>query len=453
MILFSHNYMAMDLFIRLFETLEGSGIKYCVLHGYETLPEMAPSDVDIAIDPGKEQTLDSIIYHLAAEIGSVVTQKLYYDIPFCYYYILCGSSDPKTDIAQLDFLIDHIGINRYFFTSEELIKNRKRFRNFYVPETSTEALYLLLKKVVKAKFYREHQIKLRALYMADPSGIEDKLIYYFGEDNLSLAKKIILGDQEAEQADISHLKRTFQRRNIGLVRKALALYWLTKRLLYRIKNPTGMLVIILSPDGGGKTSVARGVLETLRKSFRRTRYIYWRPGLLPEIRDLIKLRFRKTDVRTNPNPHGNRKRGRFSSYIRFIYYSLDFLLGYLKIRFLKTITTLVVMDRYYYDFLVDKKRYGFNIPDWLPRLMLKHIPKPDLTIYLDNEPEELHKRKNELPIEELTRQIEKFRELVSEMPNAYTVNTRKPLEEVIRETAEIIVKVKAENLKRLLRMA
>lgn len=435
---------------RLFESLENHDVPYCVLHGYETLPEHAPSDVDIAIDPKKEKELDTIIYRLAAETGSVVTQKLYYDVPRCYYYVICHASNNQIDIVQLDFLIDDIGINRYFFTSLELIKNRRRFRTFYIPEVSIEFLYLFLKKIIKAKFYKEHQTVLRQLYLANPYDIENKLIFYFAQRNLPLIKKIILESEEAKREDIRHLRRSFQKRNISVLKKIQGMFWLAKRIMSRIVHPTGMSVVILSPDGGGKTSVAKGILQVLKQSFRRTRYLYWRPGILPEIRDLMRLRFRKVDERTNPNPHGKEERGRLISYVRFFYYTFDFLLGYLKIRFLKTITTLVVMDRYYYDFMVDKKRYGFNIPDWLPKIIFKIIPKPDLVIYLDNEPEEFYARKKELPLPEIRRQIKQFRELVSKIPNSYTVNTKKPLNYVIQETAEIVIKTKAENLKRLL---
>ena len=45
----------------LFHTIESMDIGYCVLHGYETLPDTTVSDVDIAIDPSQKDALDSII--------------------------------------------------------------------------------------------------------------------------------------------------------------------------------------------------------------------------------------------------------------------------------------------------------------------------------------------------------------------------------------------------------
>jgi len=435
---------------RLFENLETHDISYCVLHGYEKLPESVPSDVDIAIDPAKEKNLDILIYNLAAETDSFVTQKIYYDVPRCYYYVICHASDNKIDIVQLDFLIDHVGINRYFFTSEELIKDRRKFKMFYIPKTSTETIYLLLKKVMKGQFLKDHQMRLQHLYFANPSDNEKNFNYYFGKHNLKLIKNLILKYEGTRKEDLLQLRQSFKKRNINISKKIQGIAWQIKRVLYRIINPTGMFVVILSPDGGGKTSVANGVLQTLRQSFRRTLYLYWRPTILPEIGDLIRFRLRKKRKKQNPEPHKNKNRGYLSSYLRFFYYSLDFLIGYIKIRILKTITTLIVMDRYYYDFLVDRKRYGFNLPDKLPAIISRIIPKPDLIIYLDNNPEAIYKRKNELTLTELERQVNKFRNIIKDMPNAYTVDTNKRLDDVIHETAALIIKVKADNLKRQL---
>jgi len=103
-------------------------------------------------------------------------------------------------------------------------------------------------------------------------------------------------------------------------------------------------------------------------------------------------------------------------------------------------------------FLLIKKRYGFKIPDWLPKLFLKIIPKPDLVIYLDNDPENIYVRKQELPLLELKRQVENFRELIKELPHGYTINTNKPLEEVIHESSKCIIKTKAQKLNGQLNM-
>jgi len=214
----------------------------------------------------------------------------------------------------------------------------------------------------------------------------------------------------------------------------------------RVRNRSGLLAVFLSPDGGGKTSVARAVLERLATNFDKTKYLYWRPRVLPEIRDLVRLRFRPKEARTNFDPHGRKDQGRMVSYFRFFYYTLDFVLGFLKLGYLKYVGTLIVMDRYYYDFLIDRKRYGFNMSDRLPKLLVKIIPKPDLVIYLNNDARNLHSRKQELTLKELERQIEMFRRLITKLPNSYTINTDKSLPAVVDEICALIRKKKTEEL-------
>lgn len=213
----------------------------------------------------------------------------------------------------------------------------------------------------------------------------------------------------------------------------------------RIRRKTGLFVVFLSPDGGGKTSVARAVLQRLATNFEKTKYLYWRPGVLPEIRDLVRLRFRPKEARTNFEPHGRKDQGRMVSYFRFFYYTFDLILGYFKLGYLKYVGTLIVMDRYYYDFLIDRKRYGFNISDRLPKLILKIIPKPDIVFYLDNSSRNLHSRKQELTLNELERQIQMFRRLITKLPHSYTINTDKSLPAVVDEVCALIIRRRTEG--------
>ena len=82
---------------------------------------------------------------------------------------------------------------------------------------------------------------------------------------------------------------------------------------------------------------------------------------------------------------------------------------------------------------------------------MKAIPKPEIVVYLHNSPENLYARKQELSIEELTRQVRKFQEILPELPNAYKVETDKSLEEVVHEVTSIILDFMAQRVKKRLR--
>lgn len=250
-----------------------------------------------------------------SETGFIVTQKLYYDVPHCDYYVLCHALTNNLVIVQLDFLIDHLGVNRYFFKTEELLTGRKRYKNIYVPETSTEFIYLLLKKFIKGKFYQEHQIRLKELYLSDPKKIEEKILRYFGRENLPIIRNIIMGNEQISKKSILSVRRYFLKKYLSPLKRLQKIFWLTKRVVSSFKNPTGMFVVVLSPDGGGKTSVSKGILQCLQLSFRRTKYLYWRPGILPEIRDLLKLRFKRQEGRKDKSRSAWTRRERHYHFI------------------------------------------------------------------------------------------------------------------------------------------
>jgi len=434
-----------------FAYFEKSFVPYCILHSYETLPEHASSDIDIAVDLEQKQNLDALIIRTASETGFIIVQKLYYDVPACFYYVLAGNNAEGTSVVQLDFLIDSIGINRYLLTSSELLAERAKYKNFYIPSHGMQAVYLLIKKTIKNKFLEKHFYKLKELYIQKPLEVSNTIDKYLSS---KIRKEVIAaidgksGDELAVLVpDInSVIKKKYVSKNI------LKFLWEIKRILFRFLNPTGLLVVVLSPDGGGKSSMCKSILEKLLGLFRKTNYFHWRPGVLPQIRTL----FGKSKLESEfvfSNPHSPKKRSKITSFFRWLYYTLDYFIGYyLKIFPMKIKTTAIVMDRYYYDIIVDPIRYGFNLPQWLLKLPLKIIPKPDLTIYLDNEPEELYKRKQELPVEELRRQVNAWRKFIPSLPNARIVTTDKPLEDVVNEVTRLVLERRAELTRKMLKV-
>ena len=44
----------------LFSALEDAGIQYCVLHGWDGLPEVLPSDLDLAVHPKDRDKLPAV---------------------------------------------------------------------------------------------------------------------------------------------------------------------------------------------------------------------------------------------------------------------------------------------------------------------------------------------------------------------------------------------------------
>lgn len=207
----------------------------------------------------------------------------------------------------------------------------------------------------------------------------------------------------------------------------------------------GMMIVLLGPDGSGKTTIKSSLEESLNTIFTSINHFYFRPELLPFPGVLVGLR---EDIRTgaNPNPHGHKRENPIKSIIRFVYYLVDFILGYwIKIHPLKKRGCLIIFDRYYYDYFVDLFRYNMSIPSWFPRFFLPLIPSPDMTFYLHASVETLYRRKQEIPLTELNRQINVLDELVKSLPNAYKVSTERTIKEITEEIIDIIKNARSSN--------
>ena len=91
------------------------------------------------------------------------------------------------------------------------------------------------------------------------------------------------------------------------------------------------------------------------------------------------------------------------------------------------------------------KRYRYSLPKWLPKAFSWSIPKPDIIFILDGTPEILYKRKKELPLDEISRQITEYRKIAQRYPNTVIINVDNPLNEVVKDVTHQILLRKAQR--------
>jgi thymidylate kinase len=99
----------------------------------------------------------------------------------------------------------------------------------------------------------------------------------------------------------------------------------------------------------------------------------------------------------------------------------------------------LIFDRYFYDLLVDPKRFRYRGPSWLIRCIGRAIPKPDLVILLNTSPGVLQARKQELSYEESERQQEAFLRLVRNLPNGRIIDADQTVEKVLSHANQILL--------------
>ncbi len=437
----------------LFDQFASESVRYCVLHSYESLPAYAPSDVDMAVVSDDLEKAERLVFDVSKSLGFKVIQKLYYDIPRCYFYVVFfRDEDGRPGFVQLDFLNDDYGIGRYILKTEVLIEGRRQYKNFFIPSVPVEACYLLIKKVVKGKFSPEHEVKLRELFEKGGSAVAGMMTCYFGEDCTDDIKKLIHGTDPSEQTNIIGRLReslSLRHRTLKPHLRVLGMLWFAKRSLGRILSPTGLITIFISPDGGGKSTVVDLLLQRLRYGFRNVKKMHWRPSLLPPPRKVLTPTKWKEPEAPNYDPHGLPPKGMFNSTARFFYYFCDYMLGYFPKAFWPKIRThLVIFERYYYDFLVDTKRFRLNVPPWLPSLFLAFVPKGDMLFVLSGPSRVLYERKQEIPPEEIERQLRSIDCLTLRLQNVCRISVDQPVDKEVSRIEDVIVDILEKRLEK-----
>jgi thymidylate kinase len=194
--------------------------------------------------------------------------------------------------------------------------------------------------------------------------------------------------------------------------------------------PKGLFLVVLGPDGVGKTTTIAHLRLELEKLFGSCVSRRWRPGLIRTV----------SPDTGNRIPHAKVPRGPIASTLSLLGLALDFSVGYLIcIRPSMVRSEAVIFDRYFHDILIDPKRYRYAGPMWLPRILHRLIPpRNPVFVILDADEATILSRKQELPLPELKRQRSAYRAFATRRPRSMVVRTDKPMSGIVSEIVENI---------------
>jgi thymidylate kinase len=428
-------------FLRLlFRLLDEHEIRYCVLHSWEGLLDDLPTDLDLAVHPRDRARLPLVFQGLAAA-GYHPAQCLNYFAKADYFVFLWLKGIELRSLA-LDIIFEHRRSGLISLLGEELVASRIRHRDFWVASPQVEFTYLLAKRTWKgaASPRQARPLKLLAELLGP-------------EQAAKLAGKIFLGGLKRRVVDacvdgsIDELlgRISAQPWLTGLLRHPLGLirFLLGEglRIVRRWFQPTGLFLVVLGPDGAGKSTMVGRLTEALGPCFRRQRIFHWRPMVIAP---------QKETGMPATDPHDELPRGALGSIVALFAIFLDYWLGFaFVLRPFLARSGLIVFDRYYHDLLVDPIRYRYGGPMWLAKFLGRLIPPPDLLfLVLDAGDEVILSRKREVPPEELRRQREGYRQFTLGAARAALVNTDRGIEPTLGEATQFIVEFLTERFQR-----
>lgn len=402
----------------LFEVLQQTGIRYCVLHGWHQLPETIGTDLDMVIDPAHTQKL-SIVFERMASAGYHWIQCRHY-AGCSYRFDFAWFEGKQFQVVGVDFISEYRYGGLILRSGQDLLAGRRLFRGFWIASPHTEFAYLLMKKCLKGSMSAEQAYTLQQLsYKLGKSKALQIASQLFGSDLAEKAMRAIAEQRLAPMLDDlrSVLGARLRRQSPGMRLRYHAVDKIrqVKRWLF----PTGIMVVALGPDGVGKSTLLLQLAENLKPAFRSTHLFHYRAT------------FRGQSQAPVLDPHSKPSRGYVLSVARLLLLYFQFWFSYLFIvRPRLERSGLVIFDRYFHDLLADRRRYRYAGPEWLPHLMLKLLPnRHAFVLFLDADETAIHSRKQEVSVAHLHTLRDRYKELGQLIPNSATIRTDTALED------------------------
>lgn len=433
-------YTEKMLLENVFRILNDSGLDYCVQNKYEMMPEKIPSDIDMMYRNASEADLDRIIKKIASDTNLLVTQKIVQDYGE-FTYILSYPVPNKRFQLQLDFYkVISKGKIRNALLADDMLERKRFYKIFYVPEKYDEMRYIIVRRTLKKDVNEEHIEELCRLYEGQDECLEKDFGSELTEHILDMIKRKDTTVFYQNYHKFFDVILRMSKKNYGMQERVKFFTFIIKNYpTKRIAHTCGLSVAFLAPDGTGKSTLIETIKETCSGSFYGVDYNYFRPRVLKNIGHYNKLHPTE-EAKSNENPHNVILNGKLKSWVRFMFYNLDFLIGMnTKIRIKKMKKMLVIFDRFYYDYYADMKRYQYKLKSRTARMFRFMIPNPDLVVILDADATKVRERKKELTIEEIEKQRAGFRNVVRDIKNAVIVDANGTAEVVASEVTRLIL--------------
>jgi hypothetical protein len=261
-----------EMFEAFVESLNGAGVTYCLLSGYENFLEQGDSDVDFMVSPRDAGTIAGLLREAARQTGAMLVQALQHETT-AWYFVLARQVGGEVTYLHPDCSTDYRRDGRLWLRSKDVLERRRRLGNIFVPSKPDEFLYYLIKKVLKREISEEQLRRLRTLYVWCPEECCALMRQFWPVQSVGAAVSAILsGNLIRMQWDMPSLRAELLASEPVESLPARAAHsaseW--RRRATRVMHPAGLTIAISRGSARQREELAAGLERNLRWSFRRT---------------------------------------------------------------------------------------------------------------------------------------------------------------------------------------
>lgn len=432
----------------LLRKLDIHGIKYFILRNCEELPEKNDSkDVDLIIQPGKYDAVANILLDIFKQYHVANYYVVKYERVRCWFGI-----DLKQRFSiHIDLIEGYLNKGFEIFSFDTLYDNTIQYKSYKILNNSYDIAILLLYKVIGCKELKEkYRKKIESGYEKDAVMIDQILITVLGN---TVGNKVVESLKSKNYDWIVNHAIELSKESKKIAFKSKPFYTAVNIVKFMVEKFYRIVICpkrfrkfiaVEAPDGTGKTTFIEELCVLLAQIFvcdiEKMNVYHFRPTILPNLGEVGEKVGVMEQDKDFTNPHRNKPANPFSSFVRMGYYWLDYVIGgSVCIRKDVQFDKFSIFDRYAYDFIVDPLRSRINLPKFIRVIFAKLVPQPNIVFVLMTKADVIYKRKQELTIEEIDRQLREFRKLKLLGKQFINLDAGRTPEEIVFEAVEVII--------------
>ncbi len=429
----------------MFAGFQSKGLAWAMLRGYDELPDATRYDLDILVEPADLPAARRTVLDAADQHGWHLVGRI---DKFRYQCLILAAPDVGR-FLPIDLFA---GCYHRFYPMADAsigLADRRRLREdvWYVPP-GFGALVTVVKELMRHDTFKENSREaVQRGALEDPESFLVAGRRTLGpplmERLLSVCQQ---GDWQRLESLAVEIRRQVWRQRWRQLPAAMAFG--VKHVRHLMRPSMGRMVVLLGPDGAGKSTIADQLCQRLlQHPFKVCRHYEYNFRVLPELKQ-IRARLLRGLGRATPPPAAapppgqqgsgmNPEHSPLRGLMYVTYYTIDLMIGHAIVRRLRGQQGLIVFARYFQDYYY-QRGYG-RVPRWAMRLLERLIPRPDLILALDRDAAEIYAAKPELDLAEIERQQAVIRQLLAGRKNGVVLDASQGVQTTTDRAMQVIL--------------